>query len=77
MRMTGRELRNRMASTSPSHTIVPAVPAIMYSRGRWGLGSTHKISETSPTQLRTAPPICTIPSWKNLLTCTLYSRACC
>ena len=75
--MARGELRNRMVSTKPSHTIVPAVPAIMYSRGRCGLGSTHKISETSATQVNTAPPIRTIRSLKNHLTRPLYSRACC
>jgi hypothetical protein len=54
MRMAGRELRNRMASTRASHTMVPAVPAIMYSSGRCGLGSTRKISETSATQADSA-----------------------
>jgi hypothetical protein len=49
----------------------------MYSSGRCGLGSTHKISQTSATQAKTAPPICAIRRWKSDLTRSLYSRACC
>ena len=64
-----------MASTRASYTMVPAVPAIMYSSGRCGLGSTHKISETSATQAKTAPPICAVRRRKKDLTRTLYSRA--
>ncbi len=75
--MTGCEVRNRRASTRPSHTMVPAVPAIMYSSGRYGLGSTHKVNETSAAQVRRAPPIRTIRRRKKDLTRTLYSRACC
>jgi hypothetical protein len=57
--------------------MVPAVPAIMYSSGRCGLGNTHKISDTSAMQARTAPPICTIRRRKNDLTRSLYAPAGC